>query len=151
MNLPLLRLFIAVLLTASSALAADDLQALTGKWSVKKTNEQGEKFTETIEVKNDKFIFQILGGEDQVTLYAAGDLKLERFGPFNSVRFLHIRAGSSSSNLQDVDDEYVSIYVIDGDTWTMAANFDKQRDQQKPSADIYRRVKASAPLKPSKS
>src|SRR5215471_7420636 len=100
--------FLAVVVSCWSALATDDLQSVAGKWSVKKANEQGEKYTQTLEVKNDKFVFQILGADDQTTLYAIGDLKLERLGPFNSVRFFHIRAGGSAADLQDVDEEFVS-------------------------------------------
>jgi hypothetical protein len=144
----LLSICIAVLFLNRPALA-DDSEALSGKWLVKKVNDQGQNITQTIEVKKDKFVFQILSADDTVVLYAEGDLKLEKLGPFSSVRFLHIRGGSSASNLDDVDDVYVSVYSLDGDTWTMAANLDKQRDGQKPSLDLYRRVKAAA-AKPTK-
>jgi len=140
----------ALLVSTCLATTADDLATLSGKWSVKKTNDQGEKYTQTLEIKTDKFVFQILGGDDQVTLYAEGDIKLEKLGPFNSIRFFHIRAGGSSSNMDDVEDEYVSVYVLADDNWTLATNFDKQRDQQKPSADNYRRIKATASTKAAK-
>jgi hypothetical protein len=42
-----------------------------------------------------------------------------------------------------VDDQYVSIYRLEGDTWTMASSFDKEREQQKPSLDVYRRLKTA--------
>jgi len=132
----------AIVLLSSAALAADDLGSLAGKWSVKKLNDQGQNYTQTIEVKKDKFVFQILGADDNVVLYAEGDLKLDKVGPFSSAKFYHIRSGRSASDLQDVDDEYVSIYTLDNDTWTLAANFDKQRERQKPSLDLYKRVKA---------
>ena len=77
-------------------------------------------------------------------MYAEGDLKLDKLGPFKAAHFLNIRAGSSASDLRDVDDEYVSIYRLEEDAWTMAASFDKERGQQRPSLDIYRRVKAAA-------
>ena len=144
----LLSICIAVLFLNRPALA-DDSEALSGKWMVKKVNDQGQNITQTIEVKKDKFVFQILSADDTVVLYAEGDLKLEKLGPFSSARFFHIRGGSSASNLDDVDDVYVSVYSLDGDTWTMAANLDKQRDGQKPSLDLYRRVKAAA-AKPTK-
>jgi hypothetical protein len=134
-----------------AAFAAEDLEALAGKWLTKKVNEQGDKYSQTIEIKKDKFVFQILGGDDQVILYAEGDVKLEKLAPFSSIRFFHIRAGGSSANLQDIDDEYVSVYVLDSDSWTLASNYDKRREQQKPSTDTYRRVKAPAPAKSAKS
>ncbi len=132
---------IAVVLASRAAVAAGDLDALAGKWSVNKTNEQGQNYTQTIAVRKDKFVFQILGADNQVRLHAEGDLKLDKVGPFNAAHFVNIRAGGSASDLQDVDDEYVSIYRLDSDTWIMAANFDKERDGQRPSLDVYRRLK----------
>src|SRR5579864_2777577 len=139
-----LSLSVAVLFSTLKLAAADDLDSLSGKWSVKKVNDQGQNITQTIEVKKDKFVFQILTSDGSVVLHAEGDFKLEKLGPFSTARFSHIRAGSSASNLDDVDDVYQSIYVLDGDNWTMATNFDKQRDGQKPSLDPYHHVKAES-------
>jgi len=139
-----------IALSTGTAVFADDLDALAGKWSVKKVNAQGQNITQTIEVKRDKFVFEILAGDDSVALHAEGDFKLEKLGPFNAARFSHIRAGASTSNLDEIDDVYVSIYVLDGDTWTVASNFDKQRDGQNPSLDIYRHIKANPAVKPAK-
>ena len=127
-----------------SCLAAEDSSSLSGKWSTKKTNDQGQSFTQTIEVKKDKFVFEIVGADDNVVIHAEGDLKLEKLGPFSSAKFHHIRGGSSAGNMEEVDDEYVSIYVLDGDSWTLSTNFDKQRENQKPGVDVYKRVKAAA-------
>ena len=131
-------------LVGPSLLSADDFSSLSGKWSVKKTNDQGQNFTQTIEVKKDKFVFQIIGADDNVVIYAEGDLKLEKLGPFSSAKFYHIRGGPSAGNTQEVDDEYVSVYVLDEDTWTLSSNFDKPRENQKPGVDVYKRVKAPA-------
>jgi hypothetical protein len=137
-------LSLCVVASCCTVWAADDLESLAGKWSVKKVNEQGQAYTQIIAVKKDKFVFQILGAEGRVVLHAEGDLKLDKLGPFSAAHFVNIRAGGSAADLQDVDDEYVSIYLIDGDTWTVAANFDKERTGQKPSLDLYRRVQAPA-------
>ena len=37
----------------------DDMETLTGKWSCQKTNEDGQKYTQQIEIKKDKFTFKI--------------------------------------------------------------------------------------------
>jgi hypothetical protein len=134
-------------LSCSCLVRADDASSLAGKWSVKKVNNEGQNVTQTIEIKKDKFVFQVHSSDGSVMLYAEGDLKLEKLGPFSVARFMNIRGGGSASNLQDVDDVYVSVYVLDDDTWTMASGFDKQRDEQKPSADAYNRVKAAAAAK----
>lgn len=140
---------LAVLLTTPLYLVADEASSLTGKWSTKKTNDQGQSYTQTIEIKKDKFVFQILGSDNNVVLYAEGDVKLEKLGPFSSAKFYHIKGGQSADNTNDVDDEYVSVYVLDEDTWTLTSNFDKQRENQKPTVDVYKRVKAEA-AKPAK-
>lgn len=141
----LLSLSAAIFLSSQPALMADDLEALAGKWSVKKASEQGQDYTQTITIKKDKFVFQILGAEDRLIFYAEGDVKLDKLGPFNAVHFVNIRAGRSASDLRDVDDDHVSIYRLEDDNWTVAANLDKERERQKPSLDEYRRVKAAEP------
>jgi hypothetical protein len=121
--------------------AAEDLDAMSGKWSLKKVNGEGQNVTQTLEITKARFVFRILAADSHLLLHAEGDLKLEKLGPFSSARFLHIRAGESADDLSDVDDEYVNIYSLDTDTWTMVSNLDKQRNDQKPSLDIYKRVK----------
>jgi len=140
---------LAVLLSTPLCLVADDVSSLTGKWSTKKTNDQGQSYTQTIEIKKDKFVFQIVGSDNNVVLYAEGDVKLEKLGPFSSAKFYHIKGGQSADNTNDVDDEYVSVYVLDDDTWTLTSNFDKQRENQKPTVDVYKRAKTEA-AKPAK-
>ncbi len=136
-------LAVAATLSSSFSAAGDDLEALAGKWSVKKVNDQGQDYMQTITVKKDKFVFQIVGAEDRLVLYAEGDLKLDKLGPFNAAHFVNIRAGRSAADLRDVDDEHVSIYKLEGDAWTLVSNFDKDRERQKPSLDVYHRVKAT--------
>jgi hypothetical protein len=120
-------------------LSAADADTLAGKWSTKKATDQGQ-ITLTLEVKKDKFVFETHAGEDRLVLHAEGDLKLEKLGPFNLARFTNIRAGEGPSDLQDVDDDYASVYTLDEDTWTLATNFDKPRNQR-PSLDVFKRMK----------
>ncbi len=131
---------------AAAVLFADDAPVPTGKWTTRKVNDQGQSYSQTLEIKKDKFVFQVLGADDQVALYAEGDVQLKKLGPFNSARFFHVRGGQSSADLQDVDEERQVVYVIDTekDVWIVASNFDADR-QEKPSVDVYRRAKAGAP------
>jgi len=139
-------LVVAVLLPASPAVrAADDLAALAGQWSVKKVNEGGQEYTQTVTVKKDKFVFEILASGGPVFIHAEGDLRLEKLGPFNAVHFTNLRAGASATDLQPIDEEFVSIYRLQDDTLSLTSNFEKDRDGQKPGVDAYRRVKAAAP------
>jgi hypothetical protein len=132
------RLIALAALTTALALSAlaDDLAKLEGKWSVKKTRND-QSYTQTIEIKKDTFKFKILRGNDEVAIYAEGKLKLEKSGPFNVIKFMDIKGGTSESDLSPIDDDHVSIYVLGENTWTVAANFDKDRENQKPSLDVY--------------
>jgi len=132
------RLFTLAAITVLYTLTAlgDDLAKLEGKWSVKKTRD-GQSYTQNIEIKKDTFKFKIIRGSDEVAIYAEGKLKLEKSGPFNVVKFTDIKAGASESDISAIDDDHISIYVLGDSTWTVAANFDKDRDGQKPSLDAY--------------
>lgn len=114
---------------------ADDLDALQGKWSVKKTGDQGP-YTQQIEFKKNKFIFKIITG-DQTVFLATGEVELKKTGSFNSARFFAIKAGRTESELEGVDDERNSIYLLGDGVFYLASNFDKARDNEKPGADAY--------------
>ena len=139
------RWILALCFPAAAGLAADDMELLTGKWQAKKVNEQGQPFTQTVEIKQGRFVFQIVGENERVAVVAQGDFKAEKLGPFKVARFTHVKAGSSVSDLNDLDDEFVSVYSLSEDAWTMAANFDREREQ-KPALDVYHRVKAAPAL-----
>jgi len=127
----------------------EDLAKLEGKWTVKKTRD-GQSYTQIIEIKKDTFKFKIIRGSDEVANYAEGKLKLEKSGPFNVVKFTDIKVGASESDISAIDDDRISIYVLGDDTWTLAANFDKDRADQKPILDAYtkaaKRPKTSQPI-----
>ncbi|MBM3839005.1 MAG: hypothetical protein FJ398_13765 [Verrucomicrobia bacterium] len=121
------------------SLRSDDLSKLEGKWSVKKTNSEGLTFTQVLEIKKDKFKFRLVGADKQTHLYAEGDIKLSKLGPFSAIKFFNIKGGTSADQLDPVDDDRDIIYMLEDNVWTIAANFDKAHDGQKPSADAYTR------------
>jgi uncharacterized protein (TIGR03067 family) len=118
-----------------------DLESLSGKWTVKKTNAEGQQYVQHIEIKKDKFTFRIASSDDETRLYAEGDVKIEKAGPFKVIVFQNIQAGGSKSELSPIDDTYTSIYKLDEDSWTVATNFDRDRNQ-KPSLDVYKKAKS---------
>lgn len=135
-----LRRFLLTLLIAAGSLVlsgrADDLDALAGKWTVKKTVD-GQSVSQVIEVAKGRFKFRMLDSGGDVRLYAEGDLKAEKLGPFSVLKFTNIKAGrSADDSLQSVDDDRTSIYQLSGDTLTLASNLDKDRDRG-PSLDKY--------------
>ncbi len=124
----------------------DDLDLLAGKWSVKKTNENGQSYTQQIEIKKNKFTFKITDREGQDRLYAEGDVKLDKAGPLKVIVFSNIKGGQSASEAEPIDDTYTAVYKLDGESaWVLATNFDKDRERQKPTVETYH--KAEPPKK----
>lgn len=115
---------------------ADDLAGLQGKWSVKKTGDRGA-FTQQLEFKDKKFVFKIVNSEDVVTFVATGEVELKKQGSFNTARFFGIKAGRSDTELEPIDEERNSVYLLDGGQFYLASNFDKAREREKPSVDAY--------------
>ena len=137
------------LATASATpVIADDLETLDGSWTAQKTTDEGQHVSTQIEIKKNKFKLKVMDRDGQTRLYAEGDVKLDKAGPFKTMVFTNIKAGESDSDLSPIDDTYTSIYRIGEDnTWTLLTNFDKDRDQQKPSLDVYRKTKETATSK----
>ena len=115
---------------------ADDLAALQGKWSVKKSGDRGT-FTQQLEIKDKKFIFKIVNADDAVVFVASGEIELKKQGAFNTARFFAIKAGPSDTQLDPTEEERNGIYLLDGGQFYLASNFDKAREREKPSVDAY--------------
>jgi hypothetical protein len=141
--LPLACLLVAV---STSAWAAErsGLDALQGRWVGKYTDSEGRATTRVIEIKQDKLLFQMLGADEQVRFVAKGNLRAEKLGPFSALRITELQAGRSADDTQAVDDELNVIYAQREDTLTLASNFDKERERQKPEAVTYVRTAAPA-------
>jgi hypothetical protein len=129
-------LLVLVLMAIGATAWADDLAMLQGKWSVKKTGDRGA-FTQQIEFKEKKFVFKILNSEEAVTFVATGEVELKKQGAFNIARFFGLKAGRSDTELEPVDEERNSVYLLDGGQFYLASNFDKAREREKPSVDAY--------------
>ena len=127
-------ILVAALLVGTAR--ADDLASLQGKWTVKKTGDRGA-FTQQIEFKDKKWIFKIVNAEDAVVFIATGEVELKKQGAFNTARFFGIKAGRSDTELEPVDEERNSVYLLDGGQFYLASNFDKAREREKPSVDAY--------------
>ena len=124
---------------------ASDLDALAGKW-VAKVEAQGQAFKQVLEIKQNKFTFELVRGDGQTALYAEGEVKTEVHGPFKAAKFYNIQGGSSASDLQSVDDERTVIYSMGYNELTVAANFDKERSEP-ATATKYTKVAATAETK----
>ena len=124
---------------------ADDLEALAGKWVAEKTQVQGMSLKQTLEIKKNKFTFEVIQDGGEIALHAEGEVKTGRLEPFKTARFFNIRAGSSATELEAVDDERTLIYTLDGNELTAAMNFDNERAEPPMVTTYTRRVVADEP------
>ena len=125
---------------------ADDLEALAGNWVADRDNARGQSLKQAIEIKGSKFTFKVLREGGATALYAEGDVKVERLGPFKVAKFSNIQGGTSASELQSVDDDRTIFYSLEGNELTVGENFDKERDQP-PSVTKYTKQAATAEAK----
>jgi hypothetical protein len=125
---------------AATTAGADEWDKLNGKWTAKKSNDDGRSWTQVIEIDKGKFKFRILSSSGDLRLHAEGDVKQEKLGPFNVLKFYNIKGGESADTLEPVDDDRTVIYQLGYDTLTVAADFDKERETP-PSADKYTKSK----------
>jgi hypothetical protein len=141
---------LAVTVACAVAVAAADpipVSKLAGKWSSTGTGPDGRKATQILEFSGDKLKYQLLDEDKQPRIHATGQVTTESAGPLNILKVTDIRGGESPDNLDPVNDDHTSVFVLDGETLTLASNFDKERDNQVPRVDVYRlmeRPKADA-------
>jgi hypothetical protein len=129
---------VCVFLALGAAAFADDF---SGKWSLSRTNASGETIgTQSIEVKDGKFIFRITKGGDTI-FYAHGDFKLQTLDAIKVISFDHIIAGATEGDTKPSDDVRQCVYVLEEDTLTFAIDFDKNRGKS-PRIEVYHRVKS---------
>jgi uncharacterized protein (TIGR03067 family) len=127
------------LLALTSPAFAGDLESMAGKWTCTRTNETGQVFTQSLEIKKDKFTFRITDPDKKTLLYAKGDVELDKHGDLSSVTFGNMQGGASEEDLNDVDDDRHCVYFLDGDTLTIGLNFDKNREKG-PRIEVYTRA-----------
>ncbi len=144
LTLSLTTAFILGSLGSSSALA-NDLDALAGKW-VAKVESAGQSVKQVLEIKENKFTFEIVRDGGQTELYAEGEVKTEAYGPFKGAKFYKIRSGKTPSDLESVDDDRSVIYSLGANEMTVAANFDQDQDEP-ATATRYTKVTVAAETK----
>ena len=132
----------SILITLTTLLTlttqAADLDRLAGKWVVEKTNDDGQKLKQIIEITGDKFKFWIQTPEGQTMIYATGEAKTEKAGDLRILKLTDIKAGESENNIADIYDDRTIVYRTGYRTLTLATNFESYRDEE-PSLDVYKK------------
>jgi len=120
---------------------ASGLETFQGKWSAERTADNGQACTHHLEITRNKFAFKIVQTDGSTSLVAQGEVKLDKTGPFQTLVFSDIKAGGSKADLDEIDDTYTAIYKFREDgSLLLVTNFDKDRENQKPSLDVYKKA-----------
>lgn len=138
------RLFFTLLLASvfsAGVLAADSAQLdkLQGKWQTTRTSEDGQKRTQTIELKKEKLIFQILDSSGEPALTVIANVKLQEAGPFHTLTVSNLKAGQDEDSLEPVEGDRAYVYQLGYQTLTIVSNIDEVREQP-PTIDVYKKV-----------
>jgi hypothetical protein len=139
MTLTVLGCFI---LTASAA-DSSELDALQGKWSAKRTSDQGQAYSQIVEIEKDKLTFRVVDSDDQVRFFARGTVRTAQHGPFKVIQLSNIHHGRSADETEPSSEEMAIIYRLDSGSLSLATNFDKARERQKPEAVTYTRAEVA--------
>ena len=121
----------------SSAMATEE-NARQGRWKADKEI-NGQKVSMNIEITKDQFVFRMKNDADEVRLFAKGQIKVEKLGPFKTLTLQDIQGGASEDNLQVVDETRAFVYATGWKTLTLAGNFDRERENQEPDLTVYRK------------
>ncbi len=121
------------------------LEPLQGTWSVTKTNAEGHRYSQFMEITKDRLVFRLNGEDDQLRFYAKGTIKAEKAGAFDVLTISDLKGGRSAEDLESVDDNRSLVYALRDGKLILASNLDKERDNEKPSLDAYVRVEPAKP------
>src|SRR5512138_71078 len=134
MGLPFVLSVLCFSLSVVSLTSAESsgIDALLGAWSGKRTNQEGQVVSQLLEFKKDSMMFRITGADGELQFFAKGAAAVQKLGPFQVLKITDIRAGRSEDSTDAIDDERMSVFVVNGDTLTLASNFDKVRANQPP-------------------
>ena len=135
-------LTVTFLLAATFTTLADGLEALQGRWTAKKSGQNGP-ITQTLEFKKEKWTFKVAiqGGSGFV---AEGDAEFKKAGVFDMLRFHVTKFGPSETELGDADDERNVVLSIQNGKLYIANNLDQQRENENPIIDVYSKTADAA-------
>lgn len=120
------------------AAAADDMSELAGKWSLKRKTDDGQSVTQQIIFKEGKFTFRIMTEAGSTMLQAEGTAKVATAGGIKVLSLTDIKAGTSDSDLNPVDEQFSLPFRVAGTTCYLASGLDRERAES-PRLDAYKK------------
>ena len=126
----------------ATAAEQGEIVKLQGKWEAKRNSEDGEKGTQTLDIKKDKILYKILNDDGQTVFMATAEMKPQKAGAFQTFTITNIKAGSSEDSLEASDEDRSYVYQLTGQTLTIVSNIDQERERP-PVLDVYKKVNIS--------
>jgi uncharacterized protein (TIGR03067 family) len=137
----LFSLLVASAVSAAVFAADSELDKLQGKWETNRTTEEGQKVTQTIELKKDKMTFKMIDSSGSTVFAATATIKPQKAGAFSAFTISNIKAGRDEDSLEDADGERSYVYLFANETLTIVSNIDEERERP-PLLDVYKKVTA---------
>jgi len=121
-----------------------ELDQLQGKWAIAKTNQEGQAYSQTLQIEKDQLTFQVVGSDSKVRLFSRGTVKVTTAPPFDVLTITDLRGGLSEQEMQAFPGSRVMVYTIRDGNLFLASNFDTVRENEKPGAEMYVRQAAGS-------
>ena len=137
----LLSLVVASAFSCAVLAADSELDRLQGKWETTRTTEEGQKVTQTLELKKDKMTFKMIDSSGTTAFAATATIKPVKAGAFSSFTISNIKAGRDEDSLEDADEERSYVYLFANETLTIVSDIDEDRERP-PSLAVYKKVAA---------
>ncbi len=120
------------------------LDPLQGKWTVAKTNQDGQPYSQAIEIRKDRLSFELRDAANEVRFAGKATIKAEKSGAFLAFVLSNIEAGRSTEDLRPVEESRAFLYRLQEDRLFVASNFDRERENERPQVDAYTRLENRA-------
>jgi|GEM_PF-2005432 len=133
-----LSILVCFVLTTTLALAGDLPERMQGKWSLKRTSENGEPVIQKLVFKGNTFQFRLMSEGGSTLLFAEGKAQLEKAGKVNVILLSEIKAGQSDTATEAVDMEYQTPVRVSYRTLYLASGLDEEREEA-PRMDAYKK------------
>lgn len=130
---------VAVLAFLTSTGFAGDLPAsMHGKWSVKRTNENGEKLVQKLVLGKDSIKFRVMTEGGSTVMYVEGKAQIAKAGKISVIQLSSLQGGQSDSDMQSIDQEFHAPIMASYNTLYVTVGLDGD-SQEEPRLDAYKK------------
>lgn len=109
-----------------------------GKWSVNRTNENGEKLVQKLVLTKDNIKFRVMTEGGSTVMYVEGKAQIAKAGKISVIQLSNLQGGQSDSDLQSIDQEFHAPIMASYNTLYVTVGFDGE-SQEDPRLDKYKK------------